>query len=77
MTRLKKICQDKGYTEHALSAGSGVNRWSVHALLNAETTYHNIRLENVLKLCTFLEVGLLDIVEEEDLREMIVKVNNK
>lgn len=65
-TMLKKICEQRGISHHALAREAGMSTSTISYLMNGKT---KPQIYTVLMLCNVLNVRISDLFDREDARE--------
>ncbi len=68
VSRIYKLCKERGITPNALSYMSGVSQSTVKSILNGESK--NPGIVTIKKLCDGLDISIVDFFDTKDFKNL-------
>ena len=74
---LKDLRLKKGLTQKQLGEASGINYRVIQHYEQGSKNLDHARIDTLLKLCIILDCRLIDLIQSEDYRKLVLKAKIK
>lgn len=77
MTRLREIRLSKGLTQKQVSEQTGLSLRTLQHYEQGGKNFDHARLGTILNVCLALDCSLFEILESDEYKNKLIRVNNK